>query len=46
MSSNTSSKKINRITPNITEKVMENTVRRIRLCLNNNREHLMDMIYK
>ena len=37
---------INRITPDILEKVMENTVRRIRLCLNNNGEHLKDIIFK
>ena len=38
--------KINRITPDILEKVMENTIRRIRLCLNNNEEHLKDIIFK
>ena len=39
-------KEINRITPDILEKVMENTVRRIRSCLNNNGEHLKDIIFK
>ena len=37
---------IKRITPNILEKVMENTVCRIHLCLNNNGEHLKDIIFK
>ena len=37
---------INRITPDIFEKVMENTVRRIRLCLNYNGDHLKDIIFK
>ena len=37
---------INGITPDILEKVMKNTVRRIRLCLNNNGEHLKDIIFK
>ena len=37
---------INRTTPDTQEKVMENTARRIRLCLNNNGEHLKDIIFK
>ena len=37
---------INGTTPDILEKVMENTVRRIRSCLNNNGEHLKDIIFK
>ena len=37
---------INRITPDILEKVMENTVHSIRLCLNNNGENLNDIIFK
>ena len=37
---------IKRITPEILEKVVKNTVRRIRLCLNNNGEHLKDIIFK
>ena len=43
---NNISEEINRITPDILEKVMENIVRRLRLCLNNNGEHLMDIKYK
>ena len=37
---------INRINPDIWEKVMENTVRRTRFCLNNNGEHLKDILYQ
>ena len=37
---------INRLTPDILEKVMENTVRRILFCLNNIVEHLKDIIFK
>ena len=36
---------INRITPDLLEIVVENTVRRIHLCLNNNGEHLKDIIF-
>ena len=39
-------KYINGVTPDIPEKVMENTVSRIRFCLNNNGEHLKDILYK
>ena len=37
---------INRITPDILGKVIENTVRGIRLRSNNNGEHLKDIIFK
>ena len=37
---------INRITSEILEKVIENTVRRIRLYLNYNGEHIKDIIFK
>ena len=37
---------IHRITPDILKKVIENTVRRIRLCLYNNGEHLKDITHK
>ena len=37
---------VNRITPDSLQKIMENTVLRIRLCLNNNGEHLKHIIFK
>ena len=37
---------INRITPDVLEKIMENIVRRMRLRLNNSRGHLKDIIFK
>ena len=37
---------INRLTSDTLEKVMKNTVRRIRLCSNNNGEHLKDIVFK
>ena len=39
-------KEINRIAADILEQVMENTARRIRSFLNNNAEHLKDIIFK
>ena len=37
---------INRITSDILVTVMKNTVRRIRLCLNINGDHIKDIIFK
>ena len=42
---NNTIEEINRITPDVLEKVMENTVRIIRLGLNVNGEHLKDIIF-
>ena len=38
-------KELNRITPDVLEKVMENTVQRLRICQNSNRGYLKDIIF-
>ena len=43
---NNTIEEINRITLDILEQIMENNVRRICFCLNNNGEHLKDIIFK
>ena len=37
---------IHEITPDVFGRVMENTVKRIRYCFDNNRAHLNDVIFK